>query len=295
MRLINEIKVTVEDYKANSVGGLTLGLKIWNQAVCPFLYGNSSCWIQIPKKALTLLNSIQRDFFRSLFLQPKGCPIPLFLYDTGSLSPENHIILQKLLLLFHLCHLPDSSLAKQIYLLQKEQSLHEGLITECENHLREMNIYSGPECFTKRGWAKLIKERIHSKNKDQLLNEMKNYKKIDYEKMKEEGYKEKPYLYNMTVSQARTFFAYRCSMISTIKMNFKNKKEFRDTDGGFLCECGEHLDSQSALLSCKLYTHLREGLQIHSSDKDLVKYVQLVIKERHEKENKTSSNKDSMD
>ena len=88
MRLINEIKVTVEDYKANSVGGLTLGLKIWNQAVCPFLYGNSSCWIQIPKKALTLLNSIQRDFFRSLFLQPKGCPIPLFLYDTGSLSPE---------------------------------------------------------------------------------------------------------------------------------------------------------------------------------------------------------------
>ena len=158
-----------------------------------------------------------------------------------------------------------------------------------------MNIFSGPEYFTKRGWAKLIKERIHSKNKDQLLNEMKNYKKIDYEKMKEEGYGEKPYLYNMTVSEARTFFAYRCSMLRTIKMNFKNKKEFRDTDGGFLCECGEHLDSQSALLSCKLYTHLREGLQIHSSDKDLVKYVQLVIKERHEKENKTSSNKNSMD
>ena len=89
MRLINEIKVTVEDYKANSVGGLTIGLKLWNQAVCPFLFSNSSCWIEISKKSLNLLNSIQRDFFRSLFLQPKGCPIPLFLYDTGSLSPEN--------------------------------------------------------------------------------------------------------------------------------------------------------------------------------------------------------------
>ena len=77
------------------------------------------------------------------------------------------------------------------------------MISECDKHLKDMNIYSGPEFFTKKGWTRLIKERIHCRNKNQLLDEMKHYKKIDYEKMLEEGYGEKPYLHNMTVSEAR--------------------------------------------------------------------------------------------
>ena len=291
MRLISEIKVTVEDYRANSVGGILVGLKIWEQAVIPYLFANSSCWMETPKKAINLLNSIQRDFFRSLFLQAKGCPIPLFLYDTASLSAENIIILNKLLFISHLCHLPDSSLAKEVYILQKEQSLHEGLVTECDKHLRELNIFSGPEFFSKKAWKKLILQRLHKRNEEQLLSQIETYKKLDFEKLSKEGYGIKPYLADMTVSRARTFFSARASMLSTVKLNFKNKKEYADKD--FLCECGEHPDDQAALLTCNLYAHLREGLNLHTSDHDIVTYYQRVIKERHDRENEINLRHDS--
>ena len=74
-RLIREIKVTVEDCRSETVGGLITGLEIWNMAVVPFLFSNSECWIDIPKKAVNVLTSILCSFLGSLFNTHKSCPI----------------------------------------------------------------------------------------------------------------------------------------------------------------------------------------------------------------------------
>ena len=154
MRLISEIKMTIEDIRSNQMGGLVTGISIWNLAVVPFLYNNSECWVDIPKKAMNVLNSIQNSFFVSLFGTSKGCPIPIFYWDTGILTPENFIIFKKLLFYHHLNQLPGDALAKEILTTQKEKELP-GLAKECMNYMNELGIHSDPSDHTKNQWKKL--------------------------------------------------------------------------------------------------------------------------------------------
>ena len=81
----------------------------------------------------------------------------------------------------------------------------------------------------------------------------------------------------MKIKDARTMFAIRSSMLSTIQCNFKGNPEY--AANGYLCGCGEE-DRQAHLLTCPLYEHLRQDLDLENSDKDLVSFYQLVIKER---------------
>ena len=120
LKVISEIKLTVEDCRSHVVGGLLAGMDIWTMAVIPYLFANGECWAEMPKKAIALLNSIQNTFFRALFATCTGCPIPAFYWDTGVLLAENLVMLKKLLFYHYLSVLPEDSLAKEIYNLQKE-------------------------------------------------------------------------------------------------------------------------------------------------------------------------------
>ena len=175
-RLISEIKVTLKDCRINVIGGLTTGLEIWNLAVIPYLLGNAECWMEIPKKAINVLNSIQNDFLRSLFQTGNGTPISALYWDTGSLMIENQIMQRKLLFLYHLMTLPENSLAKEIYLIQKENALP-GLVNECEQFLSDLNIHADPSTFTKGQWKKIIRKKIQDRNKQLLLQQIREYKK----------------------------------------------------------------------------------------------------------------------
>ena len=158
-KLISEIKLTVEDCRSHVVGGLKSGLDIWTMAVIPFLFGNSECWVELPKKAITLLNSIQNTFFRALFATCTGCPIPALYWDTGALLAENLIIMKKLLFYHHLSTLSEGSLAKEIFNIQKENSLP-GLVSECCEIMEILGINDEPSFHTKVTWKKLILKNL---------------------------------------------------------------------------------------------------------------------------------------
>ena len=132
-KIISEIKLTVEDCRSKVVGGLLCEVNIWTMAVIPFRFGNSECWVEIPKKAITLLNSIQNYFFRAQFATCKGCPIPVFYWDTGIMSAENLIIMKKLLFYHHLLSLDDDTLAKEIINIQIEGKMPELALPSCVN------------------------------------------------------------------------------------------------------------------------------------------------------------------
>ena len=234
--------------------------------------------MEIPNKALNLLNSLTNLFFRTLFRAPKGNPLVLYFWDTGSLLNENFLILQKLLLLHHLISLPNDSLAKEVVLQQREESLG-GLLQESDYYLEQLDIKSDPVSFSKTQWAKLVKSRIHSKNKSDILKQISSYKKFNKDKLVTENYGMKPYISSMSIADARTFFSSRSMMLSTVQYNFKNHPEYKAN--AYKCKCGD-LDTQSNLLTCKLYSHLREGLDLSNSDKDLVRYYQLVIQDRQQ-------------
>ena len=104
------------------------------------------------------------------------------------------------------------------------------------------------------------------------------YKKLDSEKFSIEKYGSKAYLSSMKLSESRTFYSARAMVLRTIKYNFKGNPEYAAAD--YMCECNEHRDDQESLLTCTLYEHLREGLDVVNSDHDLVKYYMLVIEDR---------------
>ena len=112
---------------------------------------------------MNILNSIQNAFFVSLFGTSKGCPTPIFYWDTGILTPENHIILKKLLFFHHLNQLSDNSLAKEVLTIQREKGLP-GLSKECVEYMNELGIHGDPSDHTKNQWKKICKNFIHEKN-----------------------------------------------------------------------------------------------------------------------------------
>ena len=234
----------------------------------------------MPKKALNLVNSIQNTFFRNLFATCNGCPIPAFYWDTGTLLPENHVILRKLIFLHHLSVLPENTLAKEIYNLQQEKKDLPGLVSECASLMDDLGI-NEPSYFTKHQWKKVVHKKLHEKNKSDLLNLIRPYKKLNYDVLVNEEYGQKAYLKNLNLSQARTCFAARAQTLRTVQMNFKNKPEY--VKNQWKCICGED-DYQSHLPSCKSYAHLREGLDLAGSDRDLVTYYQRIIRQREQED-----------
>ena len=89
------------------------------------------------------------------------------------------IILKKLLFLHHLATLPSNSLAAEIYQLQKEDSSLPGLVRDCEEYLSSLNISSDPSSFSKYQWGGNVKANLHAKNKNDLLQQINSYKKLD--------------------------------------------------------------------------------------------------------------------
>ena len=222
--------------------------------------------------------------FRALFQQPKSCPIPSFLWDTKTLLVENYIKMKKLLFFHFLANLSDSSLAKEVFLIQMSEKEPNCLVSECLEYLQELQISVDPEGYSKGRWKSLNKSRIYALNRSQLLTQIEPYRKLDHVKLSSEEYEVKPYLSDMTLRDARTMFSARSRMLP-LQANYKGVPAYRDNN--FLCECKNHEDNQSEVVSCQLYEHLREGLDL-SKDAHLVKYFQSVI---HERESRQKENR----
>ena len=61
-------------------------------------------------------------------------------WETGTVLMKYRILQRKLIFLHHLSTLPDSSLAKEVYTLQKQINLPR-LLTECEEFLHNYELY----------------------------------------------------------------------------------------------------------------------------------------------------------
>ena len=91
-----------------------------------------------------------------------------YLWDTATLTPENYIIMNKVLFYRHLMTLEDGSLAKDLALLQKEYKL-EGLVSEALTYISNLGITCDPLTVSKAKWKYLVKEAVHKQNKIHLL------------------------------------------------------------------------------------------------------------------------------
>ena len=85
------------------------------------------------------------------------------------------------------------------------------------------------------------------------------------------------YVKELPVYEARIMFKHRCMMTEHVKMNFKNNSEYSKK----LWKCDECLkmDSESHLLICESYAHLREYKNLED-DRDLCQYLHTILQLR---------------
>ena len=116
----------------------------------------------------------------------------------------------------------------------------------------------------------------------QLLSQIESYRKLYHDQLSLEEFYVKPYLKEMNSRDARTMFSARSRMLP-LQANYRGVPEYREND--YLCQCKKHEYNQALVVSCDLYTHLKECLDL-STDIGIVKYFQRVIQERESKSNK---------
>ena len=129
LRNIIEIRAVLEDCRSNSLGGVMLGIELWELAIIPYLLYNSETWTDIPVCTIALLNEIQLNFYRNILSTPKSCPIPALLWETGGMLMEHRIAKNKIMFYHHIMNLPEDSLAYQIAKMQ-ESLAFPGLVGE---------------------------------------------------------------------------------------------------------------------------------------------------------------------
>ena len=100
--------------------------------------------------------------------------------------------------------------------------------------------------------------------------------------MKKEDYGGKSYISEMNMHDARVHFTLRSRMYKC-KMNYLNDPKFKSEM--WRCDdCYRCVDSQSHILYCPAYQHLREGKSL-TSDQAIVDYFKEVTKIRREDDN----------
>ena len=279
---IYEIRSIVDDVRSFVTGGIVTGIHIWEMAIIPMLLHNAETWLDMDTKSLKTLESLQYEFLRCLLAVGSGCPVPLLLWETGTILMEFRILQKKLLFMHHLTNLPDSSLAKEVFCIQTKMELP-GIAQDCADFLSRFGLYD-LNLYSKEQFKKLVKEKIYELNRCKLLNSIKEkkYKKVDLKSLEKETFKTKDYFKELNVNDSRVRFKIASEMLPSIKMNFQSDKKF--TADCWTCDgCRDGLtdkrDSQNHVIFCEAYEEFRIGKDL-SKDQDLVDYFKSVIEHR---------------
>ena len=202
------------------------------------------------------------------------------------MSMSNRIMLRKILFLHHVATLPLGCLARDTYETMCEQN-HIGLVRECEPTLQEFGI-NNIQSYSKYILKKILKAKFVQKNKSELLDAAKKYKKISPESLSQEEFGVHAYFKTLTVSQSRLRFRLHARMTPRVAMCYKSDRRYMEM--GYQCvacrEVGEPVsqetqDTEEHIMSCLHYSDLREDIDLNT-DQGIVKYFQRVISRRTE-------------
>ena len=104
----------LEDRRASTIGGINVGLTIWESTIESMLFYNSSSWLETSNKTMKVLKNLYHQWYCCLFRIGTGAPKANFFWLCGTRTPENIILEEKMKFYFHLKNLPPNSLGKEI-------------------------------------------------------------------------------------------------------------------------------------------------------------------------------------
>ena len=159
-------------------------------------------WTEITPKTEKQLNKCLNWFLRLVLLVGPGTPLPSLLWDSTCLEMGLRIKMEKILFVLHLRSLPDDSLAKKIYIEQKQKHWP-GLALETETYCHELNIQNcNTTDLNKSLYKKYVIEACHAQNEKYLRSQAKG----KCERLAHEEYGKKQYFFNKNISSVRQQF-----------------------------------------------------------------------------------------
>ena len=166
----------MKDYRAQRIGGFRTGLVLWESCAIPSLLYNCSTWVGIGKEELKVLNGLQDYFLRLLWGTGPGAPKVALRADTATRGMESRIWREKIMLVFHISHLEEKDLARE---MMEEQVSNKwpGLVDEVEE-LCETLMIEDPRMteMGKKAYNKVVKEACKWKDEAMMKEEMERLK-----------------------------------------------------------------------------------------------------------------------
>ena len=177
------------------------------------------------------------------------------------------------------------SLAGEFFQLQLQEEA-EGITSECKEHVRKMGNIN-PRETSKQLWKKRAKKYIEEKNKLELLEEIKKYKKLHYEDMSKETFERKAYFHENNLEDVRFMFKIKSEVLPTMRKNFSRKYK-----NSLICpSCkttasnisSPQEDTQRHLMfDCPTFAAQRMDKDLVNNDSELINFFKSVITYRME-------------
>ena len=183
-------------------------------------------------------------------------------------------------------------MAPDFHGVQKEHGL--GLVAELEQQLQDWNL-NNIESYSKPHFKRILKELIYKKNREELLNWMKGYKKISFDYCRGRPHKMQDYFRELNIQDSRMKFRIDSFLVPTIRMNYKSHKKYKAEN--WLCpDCtpesvtmspsppGDlstslttlHADTQEHAYVCLGNSDLREGRDLDKTRDQVAFFSDLV-------------------
>ena len=265
-----EVRAIIEDCRSRCLGGLDVGLEMFEIAYIPALMNNSQTWIEIDKETIKKLDELQYNFLRILLATPSSTPQAALAWDCGVLKMRFRIMKAKLSFLHYVLVQEEGSLARQVLVTQNRHHFP-GLVKECKEFIRELKILDPFEHWlSPNEWKKMVNKAIVEANGKELKADIiERYKKLKTSELAREEFSRKDYMKDLDLQQARTKFKFRTSMTQHVKMNQKNNEQYAAEL--WKCEeCGRQ-DTNLHLLSCSGYELMREGINLNCDNTETIK------------------------
>jgi hypothetical protein len=275
-----EIANIVEDWRAQAVGGIDSALILWEACCVPSILSGAGTWTEITPAAVKRLEALQHWFLRLILRVGPGCPVASLRWETGLLSMELRVWIEKLMLVRHIRSLGEGTLARMVYEEQKKNKWP-GLSKEATKICDELGIQDVNEENTNKEGNQVYRKNVTQKCKD--LDEARLRVMAEGKgkcaRIMEGRYEKKPYMSNQTISKVRQYFYTRVKM-QPFGGNYSKDKRFSKTE--WMCRCAEDREEESHLLSgnCSVYGDLREKYNDLESDENLVKFFSEVLARR---------------
>ena len=177
---IREIGAVINDFKINAIGGLKAGLDIFEMVVVPSVLNNSDTWAGIERGSINRLEDLQNYMFKNLLLVPHSVPTPSLRSELGCLAMEERIECRKFNFICHGKSLKQSTLAIEIYELQRTFNFP-GLVQECRKLISRYglpNVIDEEVNLSKSHWKIIVKKKIREQSEENLVTQVGEYSKL---------------------------------------------------------------------------------------------------------------------